>query len=61
MIKLSDFELNSLIDIYQDALDTLTKARDEYWHSEEDLVRFDKNISALDSRIELLSRELNTL
>lgn len=61
MIKLTDFELNSLIDIYQDAMDTLTKARDEYWHSEEDLVRFDKNISALDSRIEVLSRELNTL
>lgn len=61
MIKLTDFELNSLIDIYQDAMDTLTKARDEYWHSEEDLVRFDKNISALDDRIELLSRELNTL
>lgn len=61
MIKLTDFELNSLIDIYQDALDTLTKARDEYWHSEENLVRFDKNISALEDRIELLSRELNTL
>nr|DAO87395.1 MAG TPA: hypothetical protein [Caudoviricetes sp.] len=61
MIKLTDFELNSLIDIYQDAMDTLTKARDEYWHSKEDLVRFDKNISALDSRIEVLSRELNTL
>lgn len=61
MIKLTDFELNSLIDIYQDALDTLTKARDEYWHSDEDLVRFDKNISALEDRIELLSRELNTL
>jgi hypothetical protein len=61
MIKLSDFELHSLINIYQDALDTLTKARDEYWYSEEDLVRFDKNISALEDRIELLSRELNTL
>jgi hypothetical protein len=58
MIKLSDFELHSLINIYQD---TLTKARDEYWYSEEDLVHFDKNISALEDRIEVLSRELNAL
>ena len=61
MIKLSNFELHSLINIYQDALNTLTKARGEYYYSEEDLVRFDKNISALQDRIELLSRELNTL
>ena len=61
MIKLSDFELHSLINIYQDALDTLTKFRDEYWNSEEDLVRFDKNISALKDRINVLSRELNAL
>lgn len=61
MIKLSNFELHSLIDIYQDALDTLTEARDEHCYSEEELVRLDKNISALQTRIDFLSRNLNTL
>ena len=61
MIELSNFELHSLIDIYQDALNTLTDARDEYQYSKEDLVLLDKNILALQDRINLLSRELNTL